>query len=130
MENVNHKIQENWYFIGERITIARESAGYTQKKFSEIIGISANAQSSLESGKSRPSFETLIKIINTTHCDPSWLLLGEVPASAAGATGKVAGGSIRMEALNKIRVLLDFMPDGDVAVAVELIEALGRRRGK
>ena len=68
-------------FIHERITIARNSAGYNKKNFAEALGIRAATVTDMESGKNNPSYETLLKIIEVTKCDPGWLLTGKEPPS-------------------------------------------------
>lgn len=58
--------------IGTNIQIARESAGYTQEKLSELIGLTPNHLSAIERGVSGASLEVLEKLclllgISTDH---------------------------------------------------------------
>jgi len=48
--------------LGARIRLARVTAGLTQEEFAKEIGISRNYLGTLESGKSNPSFDILVKI--------------------------------------------------------------------
>ena len=47
------------------------------KAFADVIGITQGALSGLESGKSKPSSDTLASIVKHTNINPVWLLLGE-----------------------------------------------------
>ena len=48
--------------IGTNILTARESAGYTQEKLSELIGLTPNHLSAIERGVSGASLEVLEKL--------------------------------------------------------------------
>lgn len=48
--------------IGTNIQIARESAGYTQEKLSELLGLTPNHLSAIERGVSGASLEALEKL--------------------------------------------------------------------
>ncbi|WP_446897448.1 helix-turn-helix domain-containing protein [Clostridium sp. LBM24168] len=54
----------NREFNGERLKSARKYRGKTIKDLAEDIGVSKQAVSQFENGKSSPLFETLIKIVN------------------------------------------------------------------
>lgn len=54
----------NREFNGERLKSARKYRGKTIKDLAEDIGVSKQAISQFENGKSAPLFETLIKIVN------------------------------------------------------------------
>ncbi|MDH5511393.1 MAG: helix-turn-helix domain-containing protein [Nitrospinota bacterium] len=64
-----------------RVTKARESAGYNKKNFAKALGTRPSTVTDMESGKNNPSYETLLKIIEVTKCDPGWLLTGKEPVS-------------------------------------------------
>ena len=52
----------------------------SRKSISELgreIGYSPQAMNRIASGKSKPSFDLLVKLIETFHLNPYWLLLGE-----------------------------------------------------
>jgi transcriptional regulator with XRE-family HTH domain len=53
--------------IAERVKLARESAGYkNQESLAEAIGLSRQAVSAIESGKSIPASDTLFLIAEAT----------------------------------------------------------------
>lgn len=64
--------------IGSRIKEAREKAGYSQVKLSEIIGISKGAIGNYESDKSSPKDVILFKIMETLHVDANYLFQDEM----------------------------------------------------
>ena len=61
--------------IGQRIQEARKKRGYTQNKFSEMLGITPNHLSALERGIKIPSLETFIEITNLLGVSASELLI-------------------------------------------------------
>lgn len=62
--------------IGERIKAARETAGLTQERFSERIGVSVQYISDLERGKVGTSVPTLCKICDVLGVSSDYLLFG------------------------------------------------------
>lgn len=59
--------------FGKNIKKARESRGYTQEKFAELIGIGTPALSKIECGKSYPTLKTIEKIISILDIQPALL---------------------------------------------------------
>ena len=47
------------------------------KAFADLIGITQGALSGIESGKSKPSSDTLSSIVLHTNINPFWLLIGK-----------------------------------------------------
>ena len=62
---------------GSRIRKYRKSKGLKTKEFARLIGISQGALSGLETGKSKPSADTLASIVQHTDINPIWLLTGK-----------------------------------------------------
>ena len=60
---------------GERIRNARENAGYTQEKLSELIDVSPQYISDLERGNVGTSIPTLIRICEVLSVSSDYLLL-------------------------------------------------------
>jgi transcriptional regulator with XRE-family HTH domain len=60
--------------IGERIKYIRKFNNKTQIQFAEILGISQASLSEVESGKSKPMFDTLMTLGSVYHIDMNWLL--------------------------------------------------------
>lgn len=63
--------------IGDRIKVAREKRGYTQDKFSELVGVSLQYVSDLERGVVGTSIATLIKICTVLHVSSDYILFGD-----------------------------------------------------
>ncbi|MBI3802735.1 MAG: XRE family transcriptional regulator [Nitrospirae bacterium] len=64
----------------------RKQAGLTQKTFSERISVSRSFLSEIESGKVKPSLETLVGVVMQFQVDAHWLLVG----TGKGATADLA----------------------------------------
>ena len=54
--------------IGKALQEQRKKKGYTQEKFSEILGISTNYLSAVERGVNQLSYEILVHAINVLEC--------------------------------------------------------------
>ena len=54
--------------IGKALQIQRKKKGYTQERFSEILGISTNYLSAVERGVNQLSYEILVHAINVLEC--------------------------------------------------------------
>lgn len=65
--------------IGERIRQLRKSEGLTLEKFGERIGITASSCSTIESGKSNPSDQTIRSICREYRVREEWIRNGEEP---------------------------------------------------
>lgn len=63
--------------ISTKLKIIRDKAGLSTVQFAEKIGISQQAYSRLENGKSLPRAETLIALYEKFQVDPLWLLTGQ-----------------------------------------------------
>ncbi|MBO8430396.1 helix-turn-helix transcriptional regulator [Spirochaetes bacterium] len=56
--------------IGQKIKEIRKRNGITQETFSEIIGIEPSSLSNIENGKSFPSMQTILKIMEKFNAKP------------------------------------------------------------
>ena len=54
--------------IGSKIQSLRKAKGYTQLKFAEMTGLSANYISDIERGKSSTRLDKLVVIMNVLEC--------------------------------------------------------------
>ena len=54
--------------IGQRIKAKRIEKSLTQEKLSELIGVGPSHMSHIESGKTGPSFEVFVSILNALNC--------------------------------------------------------------
>jgi transcriptional regulator with XRE-family HTH domain len=71
-ENIDNQI-----LIGKRLRAFRLENGLKSNELAEICNISQGSISGLENGKSYPSAETLINLINNTDIDICYLLTGK-----------------------------------------------------
>jgi transcriptional regulator with XRE-family HTH domain len=62
--------------MGRRIAARRKNLGMTQNQLAEILDISNNHLSSIETGKQSPSFDKFIKICEALDTTPNHLVLG------------------------------------------------------
>jgi len=67
--------------IGARIKEARIRKGLTQEQLAEIVGIGSSHMSHIESGKTVPSFDVFISIVNALQCSSDMLLCREIEAA-------------------------------------------------
>lgn len=68
---------EDYYVeIGKRIATRRKALGITQFKLAEILDISNNHLSSIETGAAKPSLDLFIKICEVLEITPNHLILG------------------------------------------------------
>lgn len=63
--------------IGTNIQTARESAGYTQEKLSELLGLTPNHLSAIERGVSGASLEVLEKLCLLLSVSIDYLFFGQ-----------------------------------------------------
>ena len=64
--------------IGQRIKSKRTEKQYTQEQLSEMVGIGPSHMSHIESGKTVPSFDVFVAIVNALNCSADELLCREV----------------------------------------------------
>lgn len=68
----------NYTTIGQRIKKARQNCKYTQEKLAEIVEISPTHMSNIETGATKLSLTTLIKIANALSVTTDELLCDNV----------------------------------------------------
>ena len=73
--------------IGNRIKHVRGKDA--QKEFAKILGFSPSYLSEVESGKTKPSLELLVKISQITNYSLHWLLTGEGPMFLEPSEGMI-----------------------------------------
>lgn len=61
---------DNRYKIGKKIREIRKKAGLTQEIFSEKINIEPSSLSNIENGKSYPSMQTVLKVMEEFSVSP------------------------------------------------------------
>ena len=65
--------------VGANIKREREKAGYTQERFSEMVGIGTKSLSAIERGTVGVSLSLLVKICNTLCISSNVLLFESTP---------------------------------------------------
>ncbi len=63
--------------LGDRIKIARNKAGFTQRELAKKLGIAYPTLNKYERGHRIPDAVLLSQMANILGCDPGWLLAGE-----------------------------------------------------
>jgi len=74
--------------IGDRLKLWRTRNGMKGYQLAESIRISQGSLSEIENGKSLPSAQTIIKLMNLEGLDISWLLTGEIKGDEEFLQGK------------------------------------------
>ena len=72
----------NYSLIGNRIKAARKAKGLSQSELSELIDRSVGYMSYIETGRKKPSLETLIQIANALDVTIDELLSDNLVASS------------------------------------------------
>ncbi len=75
--------------IGKRIQAIRKMRGYTQEQFSQMVDLSTNYLSNVETGIKTPSLDTLIAIINALQCDANAILADVVDTTVSKESGLI-----------------------------------------
>lgn len=75
------KLEQQYIQMGNRIKIRRKELKIKQSKLAEMIDISNNHISSIETGKQKPSMDIFIKLCDALKVTPDYLLLGSMHAS-------------------------------------------------
>lgn len=67
--------------LGKRIKTIRKERALTQEKLAEMTGLSNNYISNIETNRSIPSIDTLLKICNSLGVTPDFILLDSIYTS-------------------------------------------------
>lgn len=74
-------MNQQYIEMGNRIKIRRKELKIKQSELAELLGISNNHMSSIETGKQKPSMDTFIGICEQLKVTPDYLLLGSMHAN-------------------------------------------------
>ncbi|MBS4068910.1 MAG: helix-turn-helix transcriptional regulator [Sulfurimonas sp.] len=109
--------------IGGRIKDYREGKNLKVAAFAALIGISQGSLSDIENGKTKPSAETLVKIVRNTDIDPGWLLTG-IGGGQQPVTTREPGASYQLPSQKDplIRKMVSIMTDLDEEAKTDLIK--------
>ncbi len=102
-----------WRNIGARIKEARVKVGLTQRRLSEIVGVSPHAVWSWEAGKMKPTPEHLLELAYRCETSTDWLLGRDVVEAEilkeTDASFRNAIQGLRMEDLESIMEFIRFV---------------------
>ena len=91
--------------IGKRIQEVRKERGLTQEQLSQIVGLSPNYLSNIETGLKTPKLDTFIAIINALQCDANTLLADVVDATTVQESGQISKALAELPAGEQRRIL-------------------------
>jgi phage repressor protein C with HTH and peptisase S24 domain len=112
--------------IGSRIKLTRGKN--TQKEFAEKLSFSSSYLSEVESGKTKPSLEMLLKISQITNYSLHWLLTGQGPLFIEATELMVREDSAFYEVLDGFTVISNLALEDEAGMEVQGIEQGGAER--
>ncbi len=95
----------NFKEVGERISKCRRKAGLKQYQVCEMIDVNYKYISNLETGRSAPSLELIIKLCGVLHTTPDYLLLGIENQSAELSSDEIRNQINNLSTANRKIVL-------------------------
>lgn len=115
--------------MNERIKEIRLKLGLTQEQFGARIGITKSSVSTMESGKSNPSDQTVLFICREYHINETWLRTGEGTPFQPASVEEELEELLRTRFLNRspefrqdlFRALRHFDPNGPEWQVIENI---------
>ena len=102
--------------IGNRIKRTRGKD--TQKEFAKTLGFSSSYISEVESGKTKPSLELLLKISQITNYSLHWLLTGEGPLFIEATASMVREDSASYGALGEFTLVPKLLLEDETGIEV------------
>jgi phage repressor protein C with HTH and peptisase S24 domain len=100
----------------------------TQKEFAKTLGFSSSYISEVESGKTKPSLELLLKISQITKHSLHWLLTGEGPLFIEATASMVREDSAFYGALGEFTFVPKLLLEDETGIEVKRIEEGARER--
>ncbi len=109
MNKINYKAK-----FGGRLKSLRKEHGLTQEELSEVMGITAQHLSYIESRKRGPSFEFIIQASEALGVDPSELLFFDLKESK----------KLKNPIIKKINIFLKDLPNPELKKLEQLISII------
>lgn len=109
------KLEQQFIQMGQRIKTRRKELRIKQTELAELLDISNNHMSSIETGKQKPSLDIFVMICEQLQVTPDYLLLGSMHA-----------GNIPQDITDGLRLC----SEEDIELARKLIEILVERNKK
>jgi transcriptional regulator with XRE-family HTH domain len=91
--------------VGKRIQMVRKERGLTQEQLSQLVDLSPNYLSNIETGLKTPKLDTFVEIINALQCDANSLLADVVDATTAKESGQLSKALAELPASEQRRIL-------------------------
>jgi Predicted transcriptional regulator with C-terminal CBS domains len=91
--------------VGKRIQMIRKERGLTQEQLSQLVDLSPNYLSNIETGLKTPKLDTFVEIINALQCDANSLLADVVDATTAQESGQLSKALAELPASEQRRIL-------------------------
>ncbi len=91
--------------IGKRIKAVRKQRGLTQEQLAQMVDLSTNYLSNIETGFRTPKLETLIQIMNALECDANAILADVVDTTTYQESGKLAAALSELPATDQRRIM-------------------------
>lgn len=111
--------------VGERVQAVRAGSGLSQRDFASRLGISSGGISQIETGKTMPGGEFLLRLHQEFKADVTWVLTG------VSAGGELPPASPREAALlDNYRNSPDTGKDAIERTAFALAQQAGMRKAK
>ena len=89
--------------VGKRIQMVRKERGLTQEQLSQLVDLSPNYLSNIETGLKTPKLDTFVEIINALQCDANSLLADVV--DTAQESGQLSKALAELPASEQRRIL-------------------------
>lgn len=89
----------------------RKERGLTQEQLAQMVDLSPNYLSNVETGLKTPKLETLIEIMNALKCDANALLADVVDATTIEQSGNISKvlASLPLKEQRKIMRIVEFL---------------------
>jgi transcriptional regulator with XRE-family HTH domain len=85
--------------------MVRKERGLTQEQLSQLVDLSPNYLSNIETGLKTPKLDTFVEIINALRCDANSLLADVVDATTAKESGQLSKALAELPASEQRRIL-------------------------
>ena len=91
--------------VGKRIPAVRKARGLTQEQLSQMVDLSPNYLSNIETGLKTPKLDTFVEIMNALQCDANALLADVVDATTAQESGQISKALAELPASEQRRIM-------------------------
>ena len=117
--------------IGRRVQTLRRARGLTQEQLSQMVELSPNYLSNIETGLKTPKLETLVRLMNALQCDANALLADVVDTTVSQESGQFSGAlaELRPEDQRRIRKVLEVLIQDAKDAQYALSPLCDRHRG-